>query len=157
MMTMRTLTILVSLTLAAGLGCRVEHVPSRAAARRAEMERRADSAVQPSPLPNVDDAQLVLSACPQPLTDQTLSLYDKVHNGPVREIVYAGSQGQAVVLDFIPSTQPATQNGAPAPAALPAGAVWRFSDGHTGQQELMTSTRIAPFLPCAAKALSSEY
>lgn len=154
---MRALNLLVPLTLVACVGCRVENVPSRAQSRHAEMERRADSATQPSPLPNVDDVQLVLRACPPPLTDQTLSLYDKEHNGPVREIVYAGMQGQSVVLDFIPSTQPATQNGAPAPAALPAGAVWRFSDGRSGNQQLMTSTRIAPFLPCAARALGREY
>ncbi len=145
------------------LGCRVEDPPSR---RDIARDDRAEEAQRTPPPPHalavVDDAERVIESCGQPAGDTTQAIYDKMYNGPVRRMIYFNRQ--PIVVEFIPSLPEARQSGheAPfppelrAPATPPPGSVWRFQAVRMGEREVMTSTRLSIYLPCAALALADE-
>src|ERR1700685_4495446 len=49
-------------------------------------------AVKIVPGADIDDAQLVLRACGQPSADRVFAVYNRSDNGPIRRIVYPGTQ-----------------------------------------------------------------
>jgi hypothetical protein len=140
-------------------GCKVEKLPSREQVQQQNQAKdQAGLTPQVVPSPNIDDAQLVLSACGQPASDQVLAIYNKMNNGPVRRMVYRGRR--VLTLDFVPSIPQARAVKGPmraAPPTPPAGSVWRFDEARMEKEELMTSARVGVYLPCAGAALAKEY
>jgi outer membrane murein-binding lipoprotein Lpp len=113
--------------------------------QRAQSSNEA-SAVSEHPSAAEDDAALVLQACGRPIADRIRVLHDKLHNGPVRELEYDHSR--AVVLEFVP---------ADSATGASQATVWRFSIAHMAEKEILASSRLEPWLPCAARALGAKY
>jgi hypothetical protein len=128
--------------------------------RTAEEKMKEDAAdpqnrVKIVPGADVDEAKMVLRACGEPSIDRVLAVYNRDDNGPIRRMIYTGSQ--EVTLDFLPSLplvrHSSTFNHAVLQPELPQGAVWLFDEGRVEHEELRTSKRLQAYLPCAAKAL----
>lgn len=147
------------------LGCAVERPTSRAGSGDAKKQGEARKAAQlvtprEAARPRIDEAQLVLNGCGRPATDVVLPIYDKQDHGPVRRMTFRGRR--VVVVEFVPwmaagTVVPTTQVPRPAPnVEMAADTVWEFSEARMENEELLTSTRLAVYLPCAAKALEKE-
>lgn len=145
------------------LGCEVERTPTRKQVAEENAAIRAGkSAPPPSPTPVVNDAALVIETCGRPASDTVAAIYDKLHNGAVRRMVYQGRQ--IVELEFIPAAPLAHQTdteapfppGERAPAIAPPDTVWRFQSAHMQNREFVTTSRLEIYLPCAAHAMGKE-
>jgi hypothetical protein len=143
----RAYVVSLSIGLVLALGCAVEDPLSRQQEHQVTVAKQQDQAYSPRVIaaPHTDDAQLVLSACGRPQSDQTVTLHNKLQDGQMRRLSYAGRK--AVTLDFVPESTGGNQ----------ASAVWRFSHAEVEDETLMTSARVEVYLPCAAHALSGEY
>jgi hypothetical protein len=145
------------------LGCQVEKNPTRKQVAEEKAAIHASkSAPPPNPTPAINDAALVLETCGRPASDTVVPIYDKLHNGPVRRMVYQGRQ--LVELEFIPASPVARQTnveapfppGERAPAIAPPDTIWRFQSAHMENREFVTTSRLEIYLPCAAHAMEKE-
>jgi hypothetical protein len=150
----------LGLALLAPLGCRTEHPPSRQQLESEDVARIAATPVGPSPVSHVDDANRVLARCGSPMSDEVLSVFNKLQNGPMRRMTY--TNGQDVTLDFIPAIPVAHASNAqammqrPGGGPVPSPVIWHFNEAHMQQQDMLTAKRLAFYLPCAAAALYPE-
>jgi len=106
---------------------------------------------------HTDNAAQVIESCGKPSPDQVLPIYNKMNQGPVRRMVYR--KQRLVTLEFSP-THPIARADAHhhLSAQLPAGSTWRFDIAHVPKElDVITAARMELFLPCAAKALRSEF
>ena len=151
----RVATALLFLTCLGLSACKTEYL------RTAEEKMKEDAAdpnnrVKITPGADTDDAAVVLRACGQPATDRVLAVYNRADEGPIRRMVFTGNQ--EVTVDFLPSLplvrHSSTFNHAVLQPELPQGAVWLFDEARVSGEELHTSQRLQPYLPCAAKVIN---
>ncbi len=160
----RALRCFCGVALLAATGCQTRDPAPRRTAANDPALRRQEALLTPHtlPPPATDEADLVLRACGQPISDKVLPIYSNLEHGPVRQLVFAGRQ--RVVLEFVPSDpEPHTgrkllQPAHPLPpltARLPPNTVWDFEEGRMEEEEFLTTTHLAVYLPCAARALAA--
>lgn len=150
------------LGLAASVGCRIDHPPSRSQRQESRQEKLAEAPLPVLPQPEYDDAVQVLQFCGPPRSDIVLPVYSKYYNGPVRRLEYVGRRH--VTLDFIPSRPRAELAYGEAPLGPSYGGgqvspntTWRFQAGRMEQEVMITSHRLEFYLPCAGQALRQDF
>jgi hypothetical protein len=155
--------VLWFLPLTALQGCEVAHPPTHEQRRAQEQAELADAPLPVLPQPDIDDVAHVIEACGQPELDSVAAIYSKDYNGPVRRLRYGGRR--PIELNFI-SSRPRAElayGEAPLPRAerpapqLPPHATWRFQDARLEKEVMITSHRLAAYLPCAGLALRGEF
>ena len=150
------------LGLAATVGCRIDHPPSRSQRQEIRQEKLADVPLPILPQPAYDDAVQVIQFCGSPRSDTVMPVYSKYYNGPVRRLEYVGRRH--VTLDFIPSNPRAELAYGEAPLGPSYGGgpvspntTWRFQAGRMEQEVMITSHRLEFYLPCAGQALKQDF
>lgn len=139
------LVLLLAGVLCAG-GCKTEQTGTREEIDDQKNAKLAEgAAVTAVPGPTTDNAAQVIAACGPAVSDQVITVNDKISNGTVRRMIY--NNGREVTLDFIPLQK----------NSATSSSVWRFNVAVVDNQKLLTAANIKVYLPCAAAALAKEF